>query len=63
MRFRPYPPVQPKRADVVRLTLEPRSIYLLQGVARWRWQHSVAPTKSLRWSITFRTARRHRAGA
>lgn len=63
MRCRPYPPVQPKRADVVRLTLEPRSIYLLQGVARWRWQHSVAPTKSLRWSITFRTARRHRAGA
>lgn len=58
MRFRPYPPTQPKRADVVRLTLAPRSIYLLRGVARWGWQHSVAPTKALRWSITFRTARR-----
>lgn len=57
MRFRPYPPVQPKRADIVRLTLDPRSIYLLRGPARWGWQHSVAPTKELRWSITFRTAR------
>jgi len=57
MRFRPYPPVQPKRGDVIRLTLAPRSIYLLRGVARWRWQHSVALTKTLRWSITFRTRR------
>ena len=62
MRFRPYPPTQPKRADIVRLTLAPRSIYLLRGVARWRWQHSVAPTKVLRWSITFRTARRAGTG-
>ncbi|KQT14121.1 alpha-ketoglutarate-dependent dioxygenase AlkB [Ramlibacter sp. Leaf400] len=55
MRFRPYPPKTPKRADVIKLTLEPRSIYLLRGPARWEWQHSVAPTKSLRYSITFRT--------
>ncbi|MDT3680263.1 MAG: alpha-ketoglutarate-dependent dioxygenase AlkB [Burkholderiaceae bacterium] len=58
MRFRPYPPEQPKRADIIRLALAPRSIYLLRGIARWRWQHSVAPTNTLRWSITFRTARR-----
>jgi len=57
MRFRPYPPAQPKRAGAIRLALAPRSIYLLRGVARWQWQHSVAPTKGLRWSITFRTAR------
>lgn len=60
MRFRPYPPVQPRRSGVVRLTLEPRSIYLLHGIARWGWQHSVAPTKGLRWSVTFRTARGER---
>jgi alkylated DNA repair dioxygenase AlkB len=57
MRFRPYPPLSPKRADVVKLTLAPRSIYLLRGAARWEWQHSVAPTKNLRYSITFRTPR------
>jgi alkylated DNA repair dioxygenase AlkB len=56
MRFRPYPPRQPKKADVVRLVLAPRSIYRMRGPARWGWQHSVAPTQGLRWSITFRTA-------
>lgn len=59
MRFRSYPPVRPTRGDIVRLTLEPRSIYVLHGPARWGWQHSVAPTTTLRWSITFRTARRN----
>ncbi|MEJ8839059.1 alpha-ketoglutarate-dependent dioxygenase AlkB [Ramlibacter sp. AN1133] len=56
MRFRPYPPAAPKKGDVVKLTLAPRSIYLLRGPARWAWQHSVAPAKVLRYSITLRTA-------
>jgi len=30
---------------------------VLQGVARWGWQHSILPTTELRWSITFRTRR------
>lgn len=55
LRLRPYPPASPKRTDIVRLPLAPRSIYLLRGPARWEWQHSVAPTAALRWSITFRT--------
>jgi alkylated DNA repair dioxygenase AlkB len=58
IRFRPYPPREPKKTDVIKLTLAPRSIYLLRGSARWGWQHSVAPTKSLRYSVTFRTSRR-----
>jgi alkylated DNA repair dioxygenase AlkB len=57
MRFRPYPPVAPKKADVLRITVPPRSVYLLRGPARWSWQHGVAPTKQLRYSITLRTAR------
>jgi alkylated DNA repair dioxygenase AlkB len=60
MRFRPYPPREPTKAGVVKVNVEPRSIYLLRGPARWARQHSVAPTKSLRYSITFRTARRPR---
>jgi alkylated DNA repair dioxygenase AlkB len=55
MRFRPYPPREPKKAGVLKLTVEPRSIYLLRGAARWGWQHSVAPTRTLRYSITLRT--------
>jgi alkylated DNA repair dioxygenase AlkB len=58
MRFRRYPPREPKKADVIRLTLQPRSIYLLRGPARWAWQHNVAPAHELRYSITFRTSRR-----
>jgi alkylated DNA repair dioxygenase AlkB len=60
MRFRPYPPDAPKKSDIVKLTVEPRSIYLLRGAARWDWQHSVAATKALRYSITFRTPRGRR---
>ena len=45
----------PKKADVIHLLLTPRSAYVLRGVARWGWQHSVAPTPALRYSITFRT--------
>ncbi|WP_132980500.1 MULTISPECIES: alpha-ketoglutarate-dependent dioxygenase AlkB [unclassified Pigmentiphaga] len=63
MRFRPYPPDHPRKADIVRLALAPRSIYLMRGPARWAWQHSIAPARALRWSITFRTASpRHRSG-
>jgi alkylated DNA repair protein (DNA oxidative demethylase) len=38
--------------------LEPRSGYVLDGEARTSWQHSIPPTKELRYSITFRTLRR-----
>jgi DNA oxidative demethylase len=37
--------------------LEPRSGYVLTGAARTSWQHSIPPTKELRYSITFRTLR------
>ena len=36
---------------------EPRSGYVLAGKARTSWQHSIPPTKELRYSITFRTLR------
>ncbi|MDB5965213.1 MAG: 2OG-Fe(II) oxygenase [Polaromonas sp.] len=62
MRFRPYPHRQGRheRAGAIRLALAPRSIYRMQGAARWAWQHSVAPTPGHRWSVTFRTAARVR---
>ncbi len=31
MKFRPYPPSQPKKADIIKLTLLPRSIYVFAG--------------------------------
>jgi alkylated DNA repair dioxygenase AlkB len=54
MRFRPFPPTK-HRKSVLSLELAPRSAYVLRGDARWRWQHSIPPTRALRYSITFRT--------
>lgn len=58
MRLRPYPHVKGARAPSRTLVLEPRSIYVLRGDVRWRWQHAIAPTKALRYSITLRTMAR-----
>jgi alkylated DNA repair dioxygenase AlkB len=55
MRFRRYPPG--KGTKVFGLELAPRSVYVLRDEIRWRWQHSVARTSELRYSITFRTPR------
>jgi alkylated DNA repair protein (DNA oxidative demethylase) len=49
--------------EVAEIVLEPRSVYVLDGAARSQWQHSIPPVKELRYSITFRTLRRRRAGA
>jgi alkylated DNA repair protein (DNA oxidative demethylase) len=35
--------------------LVPRSIYHLSGAVRHDWEHSIAPTDTRRWSITFRS--------
>jgi alkylated DNA repair dioxygenase AlkB len=44
--------------EVVKQLLEPRSLYLLGGASRTQWQHSIPPTKALRYSISMRTLRR-----
>ena len=53
MRFRPLE--NAARNTMVVLELEPRSLYVMQGPIRREWQHSMLPTKALRYSITFRT--------
>ena len=63
MRFRPYPAGLARRPEILHVPLAERSIYLLRGAARWRWQHSVAPVQALRYSITFRTVRAARGAA
>jgi alkylated DNA repair dioxygenase AlkB len=53
MRFKPYK-AEGKIASVI---LEPGSIYVLRGAARWKYQHSIVAVEKLRYSITFRTLR------
>jgi alkylated DNA repair dioxygenase AlkB len=57
MRFRPYPWTPERKREMFTLELMPRSAYILKDAARWQWQHSIPPTKELRYSITFRTRR------
>jgi len=42
---------------IVTIGLEPRSVYVLAGTARWQWRHSIPPANELRYSVTFRTLR------
>jgi DNA oxidative demethylase len=60
MRFRRAVGGQRHKYEAV---LEPRSGYVLAEAARTAWQHHVPPTKSLRYSITFRTLKGRKAGA
>jgi alkylated DNA repair dioxygenase AlkB len=54
MRLKPY-----KRAGKIEsFVLDPGSLYIMQGEARWNYQHSIPPAEELRYSITFRTARK-----
>lgn len=58
MQFRPYVPGAPASGPAaLEFLIEPRSVYLLRGPARWAWQHAIAPTEALRYSITLRTRR------
>ena len=57
MRFRPYPPAEGWTRSILMIDLAPRSGYIIRDAARWKWQHSISPTKELRYSITFRTLR------
>ena len=61
MKFRPY--VSPQdlvsgrapRRTTHEMDLAPRSAYLLTGVVRRDFEHSIPPVAALRYSITFRT--------
>ena len=57
LRWRPHPAHPVPEVGMLSLDLAPRSAYLMQGPARWEWQHSVPPVPALRYSVTMRTGR------
>jgi alkylated DNA repair dioxygenase AlkB len=63
MRLRPYvSPAQAARQNIRRKTtheieLLPRSAYVISGLARRGYEHSIPEVAQLRYSITFRTRR------
>jgi alkylated DNA repair dioxygenase AlkB len=53
LRFKPYK----AEGKIISATLQPRSLYVIRGIARWKYMHSIPAVKELRYSMTFRTAR------
>jgi alkylated DNA repair dioxygenase AlkB len=55
LKFRPYDKVKQKRSSVISFPVQQRSLYMMQGTSRSEWEHSIAPVKQERYSITLRT--------
>ncbi|RYY84415.1 MAG: alpha-ketoglutarate-dependent dioxygenase AlkB [Chitinophagaceae bacterium] len=54
-RLRPYEKALQGRKSSRSLKVARRSLYVMQGAARSEWEHSTAPVKATRYSITLRT--------
>jgi alkylated DNA repair dioxygenase AlkB len=57
-RLRPYEKEKQGRGSIISFTAQRRSLYVMQGPARSEWQHSIAPVKAVRYSITVRTLKK-----
>ena len=55
--FRLRRKVSANKWERISLSAQPRSAYLLSGVSRTQWEHSIPPLDQLRYSVTFRNLR------
>ncbi|MDB5191084.1 MAG: alpha-ketoglutarate-dependent dioxygenase AlkB [Segetibacter sp.] len=56
-RLRPQEKNKQTRSAIISFPVSQRSLYLIKEEARTEWQHSTAPVKQVRYSITLRTLR------
>jgi alkylated DNA repair dioxygenase AlkB len=56
-KLRPHDKEKQGRKSIISIPVKRRSLYIMQGSARTDWQHSTAPVKEIRYSITLRTLR------
>jgi alkylated DNA repair dioxygenase AlkB len=54
-RLRPMDKSKQGRQSIISLPVKRRSVYVMRGPSRTDWQHSTAPVKHTRYSITLRT--------
>jgi alkylated DNA repair dioxygenase AlkB len=57
-RLRPHDKTKQNRSSVISFPVQRRSLYIIKDSARSEWQHSIAPVKQTRYSITLRTLRK-----
>jgi alkylated DNA repair dioxygenase AlkB len=53
-RLRPQDKAKQNRSALLTFPVKRRSLYIMRGEAREEWQHSIAPVKQRRYSLTFR---------
>jgi alkylated DNA repair dioxygenase AlkB len=56
-RLRPHEKSRQHRRSLISFPVQRRSLYVLKDEARTEWQHSTAPVKAVRYSITLRSLR------
>jgi alkylated DNA repair dioxygenase AlkB len=56
-RLRPHDKMQQNRNSILSFPVKRRSLYVIEGIARSEWQHSISPVKDVRYSVTLRTLR------
>lgn len=54
-KLRPHDKAKQERKSTISLPVQRRSLYVIKGEARTDWEHSIAPVKQTRYSITLRT--------
>lgn len=56
-RLRPHEKAKQSRSAILSFPVARRSLYIIKDEARTDWQHSIAPVKETRYSLTLRTLR------
>lgn len=56
-RLRPYDKKKQGRNSIISFPVQRRSLYVMHGIARSEWEHSIRPVKQIRYSLTLRTLR------
>lgn len=56
-RLRPHEKTKQGRGSIISIPVKRRSLYIIRGLARTDWQHSISPVKDIRYSVTLRTLR------
>ncbi len=57
-RLRPREQKYQVRSAIISLPVAARSLYTMDGEARWEWEHATKPEKDVRYSITMRTLKK-----
>ena len=56
--LRPYDKSKQGKKNLLSFPVKRRSLYVMKDISRYEWEHSIAPVKEIRYSITLRTLKK-----